>query len=407
MAVSPELRAVGARLTARTHVIGPQIAAVIRRELPELCGLDPGLDELLQQVIDSNIDNLVTGLTQGVRIDEVAATTAGTEHARRLAARGVPAEVMVRAYQLGHHELVRCLLNELSAAAPQQQPDYATLQAALDYAYAFNDQMCEAAVRAHAEAHDDWSKAVGAGIARRVGDVLTGRISDPDTASRLLSYDIRATHVGLVLWRSDEGGSRTLAGIEQRLRQLPGVRSVLIAPQDESTCHGWLQIRGSDAPVHRWAALMTEQVNAVRIAAGGPHDGLEGFRATHQEACAARDVAELAGERGDRFTWIRDVAPLNFLARHPDEARAWVRQVLGSLATDSMEADRLRETLRIFLSTGENTAATADQLSVHRNTVKYRVARAGDLLPVDVATNRLNIGLALAYLHQAPAVLSS
>jgi hypothetical protein len=58
------------------------------------------------------------------------------------------------------------------------------------------------------------------------------------------------------------------------------------------------------------------------------------------------------------------------------EARAWVGEVLGPLATDSDNDAMLRETLALFLRERGSYKAAAEQLHLHVNSVKYRIQRA-------------------------------
>ncbi|MEV2219967.1 helix-turn-helix domain-containing protein [Nocardia vinacea] len=73
------------------------------------------------------------------------------------------------------------------------------------------------------------------------------------------------------------------------------------------------------------------------------------------------------------------------------EARSWVRDILGPLATDSDNDARLRETLRVFLYHGASCTAAADELNLHFNSVKYRVQRAIDHRGRPIGEDRLDI----------------
>ena len=75
--------------------------------------------------------------------------------------------------------------------------------------------------------------------------------------------------------------------------------------------------------------------------------------------------------------------------------RAWVGETLGALADDDEQSARLRNTLQVFLSEKGSFKATAEKLTLHKNTVQYRVRKAEDVLGVHVDENRLQIELAL------------
>ena len=83
------------------------------------------------------------------------------------------------------------------------------------------------------------------------------------------------------------------------------------------------------------------------------------------------------------------------MANSIELTRAWVAETLGALADDDEQNARLRETLRVFLSEKGSFKATAEKLTLHKNTVQYRVRKAEDVLGVRVDDNRLQIELAL------------
>jgi DNA-binding PucR family transcriptional regulator len=73
-----------------------------------------------------------------------------------------------------------------------------------------------------------------------------------------------------------------------------------------------------------------------------------------------------------------------------------VADTLGALAGEGEQVARLRETLRVFLGCGGSYTAAAGQLSMHKNSVQYRVHKAEELLGRPVADNRLDVELALS-----------
>ena len=75
--------------------------------------------------------------------------------------------------------------------------------------------------------------------------------------------------------------------------------------------------------------------------------------------------------------------------------RAWVIETLGSLADDDDHHATLRDTLRVFLHEGGSFKATAERLTLHKNTVQYRVRKAEESLGRPVGEDRLQVELAL------------
>lgn len=73
----------------------------------------------------------------------------------------------------------------------------------------------------------------------------------------------------------------------------------------------------------------------------------------------------------------------------PEDARAFAREVLGRLATDRSErtVELLRTLARYFRCDG-SPQRTAKALSVHPNTVGYRLRRAEELSGLSLETYR-------------------
>ncbi len=89
-----------------------------------------------------------------------------------------------------------------------------------------------------------------------------------------------------------------------------------------------------------------------------------------------------------------------------DATRGWVWLVLGDLANDDDHDARLRETLRVFLSTRGSYTATAELLTLHKNTVQYRVRKAEEAVGHPINDRRADIELALRICqHLGSAVL--
>jgi DNA-binding PucR family transcriptional regulator len=91
----------------------------------------------------------------------------------------------------------------------------------------------------------------------------------------------------------------------------------------------------------------------------------------------------------------RAVAVVSMMLADMERLGSWVGEVLGPLAANTDATARLRETLLTFLAAGSSYQATAEQLMLHRNTVKYRVGRAVELRGRDLQEDRLDVELAL------------
>ena len=83
----------------------------------------------------------------------------------------------------------------------------------------------------------------------------------------------------------------------------------------------------------------------------------------------------------------------------PDLLRAWVLATLGGLAADDEHHARLRDTLLTFLQTGGSYKTTAERLTLHKNTVQYRIRKAEESLGRPVGKNAHDVELALRASH--------
>ena len=82
-------------------------------------------------------------------------------------------------------------------------------------------------------------------------------------------------------------------------------------------------------------------------------------------------------------------------------ASAAARYCLSSdlAATNADSDERLRETLRGFLRNSSSFKATADELHLHVNSVKYRVQRAIERRGKPIEADRIDVEVALLLCH--------
>jgi DNA-binding PucR family transcriptional regulator len=134
----------------------------------------------------------------------------------------------------------------------------------------------------------------------------------------------------------------------------------------------------------------------TRIALGRTGAGAAGFRESHRQALAARDVVSVS--RTGSLVLAHDdraVAVVAMLLHDIDSLARWVSAVLGPLAANTRNAERLRETLPAFLASGGSHQRTADRMQLHRNTVKYRITRSLEVRGRGLGDDRLDVELAL------------
>ncbi len=169
-------------------------------------------------------------------------------------------------------------------------------------------------------------------------------------------------------------------------------------PRDESSAWAWLPLGIRDT----FDAADASTAGAdgdIHFAFGDAAKGATGFRLTHQQAIAAQAVALAAGSPPPRAVAFSAVAPVAMMLGSPDLLRAWVLATLAGLAADDEHHARLRDTLLTFLQTGGSYKTTAERLMLHKNTVQYRIRRAGESLGRPVGENPHDVELALRASH--------
>jgi DNA-binding PucR family transcriptional regulator len=180
----------------------------------------------------------------------------------------------------------------------------------------------------------------------------------------------------------------------QLARTLGATHPLLVSPGGRELW-GWTGTR--DHPDLQLLAATQTQLRDANITAyvGTPTQGIAGFAVSHREAQTALRIAAQS-PRPQTLTLFADVEVVALISQSGDAARRFVDRTLGGLAAANETAQRLRETVLALLSAGSVDAASR-QLVVHKNTVRYRVAQAEELLGHPVVDAPIELALALRY----------
>ena len=222
------------------------------------------------------------------------------------------------------------------------------------------------------------------------------------TCSGPLGYRLRQYHVGLVCWTGDGGAADQITRLERAVRHVAGQAASsgdpVFLPRDESSAWAWLPLGIRDT--FDSAAASTAGLDAdIHFAFGDAAKGTTGFRLTHQQALAAQAVMLVPRSQARRAATFGEVAPVAMMLTSRELLRAWVLSTLADLATDDEYHARLRDTLLVFLQSGGSYKTTAERLTLHKNTVQYRIRKAQESLGRPVGGNRQNVELALLASH--------
>ncbi len=402
--ISEKAAAIVASLSDRLDEITRAIQKRLIGDTPELVG-DPGLVELMVASVEGNVDTVFHALRYEIPIDRIEPPTTALEYARRMAQQGVPMHPLVRAYRLGHEMVLKFARDEINDAELDPRMSLAVFERITAVTFRYVDWISQEVVTEYECERERWLEHRNSVRALRVREVLGALIDvDLDAITSAISYPMRRIHLGLVLWLPEETPQGDeLVRLEKFFRELTESletqESSLFVAADRVSGWGWVPLHEAAVPkaitdIRRFAA---KHQNPPSLALGSPQPGVEGFRRSHIEAQCVRDVVLASGAGAPSVTAIDDpgLAAATLLAGQLEEARLWVRKVLGPLASHTENDARMRETLRVFLRNGASYKAAADELHLHSNSVKYRVQRAVERRGRAIGDDRLDIELAL------------
>jgi purine catabolism regulator len=219
-------------------------------------------------------------------------------------------------------------------------------------------------------------------------DLVRGALTTAEAERRLAAFGIKAAdqHAILVGTVQQTGGElrRHLAGSPP----LPGAATAVL-----EDC--LVAVLGPGQPLHEAAHLMhahlSQHGSGARVGIGGWYTGVTGLRWSYYEAHEAMTRGPGINER-ERMS----LSGL-LLASEDVPLRDLAEDLLRPLREfDAAHAGSLIPTLRAYLDANGSVAEVAEQLIVHRNTVRYRLEQIERLTGQSLASTATRVQLWLA-----------
>jgi PucR C-terminal helix-turn-helix domain/GGDEF-like domain len=393
---------VAATVSRQAAAVSENVYEVILRDIPELHD-DKAVLSLLASSVDSNVGTCLQMMQHQIELSAVRAPSASLEYARRRAQRGTPLTALLRAYRLGHTCFSDWVFREIARQTSDVALLTATTLATSRIVAGYVDQTSEEIVAAYTRERENWLRNRSAARAARVRDLLSGQRVNVTAAEATLGYRLHQYHVGLVCWAGDATAAvDNITRLEHAVGHVaekagcPG--DPLFLPRDESSAWAWLPLGLRDT-FDAAAASAGGVDDDVHFAFGDAAKDTAGFRLTHEQAVAAQAVALAAEPATPRSVAFSEVAPVAMMLGSADLLRAWVLTTLAGLAADDEHHARLRDTLLVFLRAGGSYKTTAERLTLHKNTVQYRIRKAEESLGRPVGEGQHDVELALRASH--------
>lgn len=232
--------------------------------------------------------------------------------------------------------------------------------------------------------------------------LLRGEAIPVDIASQELGHHLRGYQTAFVLWVDDDTSERSSEALEftaQALARGLGAARPLTLSAGRRELWTWIATRSAPS-LDRLPDIV--QGGGVRVASGRPRPGVAGFRTSHREALDTQRCMVASG-RPDVLTTYDEVELACLSSGNPQGMQLLIERELGGLASPDPALDPVRETLSRYLQNGSNTVVTAAELFLHRNTVRYRLAQAEELVGHPLTERRTEMDVALRCLAWRPA----
>jgi carbohydrate diacid regulator len=242
-----------------------------------------------------------------------------------------------------------------------------------------------------------------------VYDLLTGSRDDDTTLiaeARLFDIDLNKPRIAIVLYIDDpvltgemrNDGDREMRitrykfGINRGLNSYyTSSRNNIIAYLGHNAFCILKDLNGSDVPLEESLDRFKKSINTIynifrselkqptTVGIGNYHPDIDGLRLSYEEAISA---IELGAQNWDknRVYHIDDFGVVAPLLSGVDESNIYFsRELLDKLG----ENDGVIQTLESFFRNNMGLTQTADELSIHRNTLVYRLDRITETLGLD------------------------
>ena len=375
----------------------PEIVREMRDHLADNIGelnADPQLVEMLQASIEGNVSTICHILANDIALENLQPTTAAVEYAARLAQRGVPISALSRAYYLGQSMFLRLGIDVVEGLPVDEGDRIRLVRAVAETVHRYIDWILIYVSQVYETERQRWWSGRASAHASAIMKVLRG----DDEGQALFAdaaYVVDQVHHAAIVWSEGPASELAQQHIDRVLSHLAArmssARPPLMMATDPKTA--WVWIGGLNSwPARAEIDTILASAPSVRFALGEAGAGATGFRLSHEQARSAQAIALTSPQhRNARIVSYTDpgISLLSLFAGIRS-TRPWVVRTLGQFAEDNEQSASMRQTLAAYFASGENVTRTAEQLHLHRNTVRHRIqlfedSEVGATDPIEIA----------------------
>ncbi|MDF5756036.1 helix-turn-helix domain-containing protein [Spongiactinospora sp. TRM90649] len=382
-------------LAQRAQVLLRQTDDIAATLVSAVWGHLPGYDTArmdvqdLAEVVALNVRALVTAVAAR-RVPRGEDLAPAAALGQRRAIQGVPVEGVVGSW----HAAERELLERFAAVGPRL--DTASLIDLSHRLAAATDTMIEATIDAYRTTRTE-----SAGHLDQIATDLVSRLAggepmdpaDVEERARLVGVPAQVPHLAAAIGLPERAGPLALTRAHRIILDAvtPRLRSRLLVGGKGPT----LLLVLADTPgipeAFARAATRPGVPEGLVVGLGNPRPRLGEAGASCREAMSALSAGLRMGADRAVVPFER-VVPEVLLLGNPIDARL----LRDTILTPLRASPALVETLRVFLTSGLSTRVTAQRLSIHENTVSYRVRRILGLLGAESAAELVRPDVLLA-----------
>ncbi|MGW5110118.1 PucR family transcriptional regulator [Nocardia sp. NPDC004123] len=390
--IQATVQAVAGEMLPRCPALAEDAAHLIADRVGEI--RRAGVEDIVLATCRANTLVAFDYLARGVPLEMFMPSAEVIERTRMLVQRGLPLTAVIRGYRIGANLMTEQWSDAVYAYGPNDRRSVEVAKAGTSYILSCLDLMTERISEEYRNEDERLARERSLSHLEDVRRVLSSSDTDVDNATYRLGYRLSGRHTAIVLRAltndADAGASLDVAVRELgRATRTPG----LTVRVDIRTMWCWLP-----SPADDHLRIPSPSV-PVLVAIGNPAGGLDGFRHSHREALDALRVSEMTAPSTATVTYYRDVDIAAMCSIVPERCHEFVSSELGTLASNDRTTRRIRETLRAFYAANSNFRATAANLGIHHNTVRYRLEQAELAIGRPVGERRLALELALHLAH--------